>query len=88
MTETAVDAVEVKTGIFEFKSPQERDAGEWLEQHLDCDTIVDDLGKYIVVYAYTTDPAFNGALSDYQQEKYSGQYVLRGISSDGLNSIF
>lgn len=81
-------AIEIRNGIFEFKEPQECDAGQWLEQHLDCDAIVDDKGKRILVYAFTVNPAYNGDLADYRQEKYADQFVLRGISSDGLNSIF
>lgn len=88
MTNMTADAVEIKKGIFEFSHPQEIDAGEWLEEHLDCDAIVDDLGTRIVVYAYTLDPDYNGALSEYQREKYTDRFVLRGISSDGLNCIF
>lgn len=79
---------EIETGIYEFLNPWEVDAGEWLENHLDCDAIIDDLGTKIVVYAYTRNPQFNRKLSDYRKESYSGKTILRGISSVGLNSIF
>ena len=80
--------VESQTGIIEFTNPQEVDAGEWMESHLDCDTIMDDLGQKLLVYAYSREPRYNRALEDYHKLKYSRHLILKGISSDGLNSIF
>lgn len=74
-------------GIIEYEEPVRAEVGPWLEAHLDCDTIVDDLGNDVLVYAYTKDPAFNFALSRYRREKYENQVILRGISSSGLMSI-
>lgn len=82
------NAVEVQKGIFEFESPKEVSTEEWLEEHLDCDTIVDNLGSTIIVYAFTLDPQYNYALKAYRKSrKLDKQHILRGLSSDGLNSL-
>ena len=83
------DVIEAKEGIFEYTSPQKISTEQWANEHLDCNAIIDDLGSYIIVYAFTRDPNYNSALTKYKQEKkYTKQYILRGISSDGLNSLF
>ena len=81
------EATEVQNGIFEFDVPMKIDAGKWANEHLDCDAIIDNLGSTIVVYAFTRESRFNSALSNYRRKKYSGQKILRGISSNGLNSL-
>ena len=81
------DVTEPKKGIFVFLTPQTVDTGKWANEHLDCDAIIDNHGNTIVVYAFTVDPKYNGSLGDFRKEKYSGQKILRGISSNGLNSI-
>ena len=80
-------ATEVQEGIFEFSSPQTIDTGEWANSHLDCDAIIDNHGSTIVVYAYTCKSKYNGALRNYRNTKYKNQKILRGISSNGLNSL-
>ena len=87
---TVTDSVltEPQKGIFEYSHPQEVDTGEWMENHLDCDTIMDDLGQTLLVYAFTREPQYNLELENFQQKKYGKHYILKGISSDGLNSIF
>ena len=83
------DTVEVQEGIFEFLSPQTIGKETWINEHLDCDSIIDDQGNSIVVYAFTIDPKYNYDLEEYKQKgNYSKQYILRGISSDGLSSLF
>ena len=83
------DVFEAREGIFEFKSPQMISTEQWAKEHLDCNAIIDDLGNHIVVYAFTKEPKYNYALSLYKEEKhYTKQFILRGISSDGLNSLF
>ena len=82
------EAVEVQKGIFEFASPKEVDTDRWLEEHLDCDTIADYNGSKIVVYAFTLEPKYNHALKAYRKDKkLDNQHILKGISSDGLNSL-
>ena len=82
------EAVEVQQGIFEFTSPKEVDTDQWLEDHLDCDTIADYNGSKIVVYAFTLDPKYNYALKGYRKtKKLDNQQILKGISSDGLNNL-
>lgn len=82
------DIVEVQQGIFEFTAPKEVDTEQWLEDHLDCDTIADYKGSTIIVYAFTLDPKYNYALEKYKEtKKLDKQHILGGISSDGLNSL-
>ena len=81
-------AKEQQTGIMELNTPQEMDAGKWLEDHLDCDAIVDDHGSRILVYAYATDSAYNHMLYELRNKRYNDHRILRGISSVGLGSIF
>ena len=81
------DAIEAKKGIFVFQTPQTMDTGKWATEHLDCDAIIDNHGSTIVVYAFTVDPKYNGSLGDFRKEKFGKQKILRGISSNGLNSI-
>ena len=64
------------------------DYQEAAEDHLDCDTIADYNGSKIVVYAFTLDPKYNYALKGYRKtKKLDNQQILKGISSDGLNSL-
>lgn len=83
------DTVEVQEGIFEFSHPQMIRKETWINEHLDCDSIIDDQGSSIVVYAFTQDPKYNYDLEEYKRNgNFSKQYILRGISSDGLSSLF
>ena len=83
------DVIEAQEGIFEYTIPQRINAEKWLNEHLDCDAIIDDLGNDFVVYAFTLNPKYNYALRKYKSMKsYTKQYLLRGISSDGLNGLF
>ena len=83
------NVIEAQKGIFEFTSPQEISTELWANEHLDCDAIIDDCGSTIVVYAFTRDPKYNYALQQYKKDKkLVKQYILRGISSDGLNCLF
>ena len=80
--------IEAQEGIFEFVNPQDVDIGEWLENHTDCDAIVDDRpGNRMTVYAYTREPAYNFALSQYQQEHFGNYTILSGIPSYVLNGV-
>lgn len=82
------EAVEVQQGIFEFTTPLEVDTDKWLEEHLDCDTIADYNGNNIIVYAFTLEPKYNHALKAFRKtRKLDSQHILKGISSDGLNSL-
>ena len=81
------DVFESQTGIYEFVKPKTMDTGEWANEHLDCDAIIDYYGSSIVVYAFTIDPEYNSLLGDYRKKKYRNQKILKGISSNGLNSI-
>ena len=87
--ERGVGGVNVRLFIaIQFDSPQKISTELWANEHLDCNAIIDDLGSYIVVYAFTRDPKYNYALTKYKKEKnYTKQFILRGISSDGLNSL-
>ena len=78
-----------ETGIFEYTEPLTISTEEWANSHLDCDAIVDDNGGTIVVYAFTMEPKYNRALEGYKKkQKYANQYILKGVSSDALNSLF
>ena len=83
------DIIEVQEGIFEYKIPREISAEKWLNEHLDCNAIIDNHGDDFIVYAFTRDPKYNFALRKYKNSNnYSKQFLLRGISSDGLNGLF
>ena len=83
------DPIEVQQGIFIYTPPKEVNTGQWLEDHLDCDTIADYNGSTIKVYAFTLDPKYNFALKGYRKRnKLDKQQLLKGISSDGLNSLW
>ena len=83
-----------ETGVNPPPAPESNDwglgyapPGEWANEHLDCDAIIDYYGSSIVVYAFTIDPEYNSLLGDYRKKKYRNQKILKGISSNGLNSI-
>lgn len=83
------DVIEVQEGIFQFSTPQEINAEKWLNEHLDCNAIIDNHGDEFIVYAFTLDPKYNYALKKYKSSNNFGkQFLLRGISSDGLNGLF
>ena len=85
---TMDDITEPQEGIFEYSTPQTVSTELWLNEHLDCDAIIDNYGSTIVVYAFTRDPNFNYELKQYKKKRnYNAQHILRGISSDGLNSL-
>ncbi|MCR5788902.1 MAG: hypothetical protein K6G83_03355 [Lachnospiraceae bacterium] len=80
--------IETQTGIFEYTTPQTISTEKWINEHLDCNAIIDNQGSTIVVYAFTQDPKYNHALGEYfKQKNFKNQHILRGISSDGLNSL-
>ena len=86
---STMNVVEAQEGIFEFTSPQKINAEKWLREHLDCNAIIDDLGNDLIVYAFTREPKYNYSLKKFKaKNNYSKQYLLRGISSDGLNGLF
>lgn len=60
------DVIEAQEGIFEYTVPQRINAEKWLNEHLDCDAIIDDLGIDFVVYAFTLNPKYNYALGKYK----------------------
>ena len=79
---------EPETGIFEYTPPQTISKERWINEHLDCDAIIDNLGQNIVVYAFTRNPEYNYNLSVYYKKKnYTTQHILMGISSNGLSSL-
>lgn len=80
---------EPETGIFEYNPPRTISKEKWMNEHLDCDAIIDNMGSMIVVYAFTNNPEYNYLLSEYRKKRsYKQQHILMGISSDGLNSLF
>ena len=82
------DVIEKQEGIFEFSNPQKIRTETWANEHLDCNAIIDYLGNDIIVYAFTRDPKYNYALTKYKKAgRYNKQTILRGISSDRLNSL-
>ena len=86
--EVTVEITEPQEGIFEFTIPQKIGTEKWAREHLDCDAIIDNLGNYIIVYAFTRNPRFNFALEGFKRKNnFNKQHILRGISSDGLNSL-
>lgn len=57
------DVIETQEGIFEFTSSQKISTEKWVNEHLDCDVIIDNLGSSIIVYSLTLNPEYNYALS-------------------------
>ena len=83
------EIIERQEGIYEFEKPKKINTETWLNEHLDCNAIIDYLGEDVVVYAFTIDPKYNYALKKYKsKQNYEKQHLLRGISSDGLNGLF
>ena len=78
---------EPETGIIEYTTPQEVDAGEWIGTHIDCDTIIEDLGDRLLVYAFATNPHYNKALLSYKRHKYGNLCILKGVSENAIGSL-
>ena len=76
-------------GIFVFDEPQEVDAGKWAKEHLDCDTIIDDLRTTpeLVVYAYAKTKAANRTLEAFRDQNYPEKHILCGLPHEALYSI-
>ena len=71
------NVTEPQTGIFEYTTPQTISTETWINEHLDCNAIIDNHGSTIVVYAFTLDPKYNHALGEYRKKKnYKNQHIL------------
>lgn len=79
----AVPAGNAWPGVFVLKEPQVVNASQWMEDHLDCNTIMDDLGEILVVYAFVEEQRCNGVLASYWDENQPMQshHILHGIPS-------
>ena len=85
---TEPEAEEASEGIMVYKRPQTVDLGLWSENHLDLDAIYNEEGGKAVIYAYSKSKDFNGKLRSYRKSNFKDQFILKGVSSNGLNSIF
>lgn len=77
-------------GVVIFDEPLEVDYAEWVENHLDCDSIT--TGKHlpdgkICIIAYATSEEYNDELVKLSIEKYSEYPILCGVSSKEVNYI-
>ena len=82
------DVKEELEGIMVYMQPQIVDLGLWTENHLDVDAIYSEEDGKAVIYAFSKSKAYNSKLRAYRQANYKNQVILKGVSSDGLNSIF
>lgn len=80
-----------KNGIIYFKEPYKISFNKWLENHLDCDSVVKNQRQYspigeIICYAKNKDYNFQlqAAYSEMDSDMYA---LLRCISTEEVNSI-
>ncbi len=74
-------------GILFLDQPTEVDLGEWMDEHMDCDSFIikNDNPLKLTVVAVSTDKKYNPNL-----EKLRSQYkggILRGLTSQEVNTI-
>ncbi len=76
-------------GVIVLDEPIEVDTGKWIEDHIECDTIKEDVaqGLRMIVFAYANSPAANTALEKYRDENMRGRKILKGLSKYAFASI-
>lgn len=79
---------EESEGIMVYIHPQVVDLGLWTEHHLDVDAIYNEEDGKRVIYAFSKSKEYNGKLRSYRRTYFKNQFILKGVSSNGLNSIF
>ncbi len=79
---------ETSEGIMVYKQPQTVDLGLWSENHLDVDAIYNEKDGKAVIYAFSKSKEYNSKLRSYRKINFKDQFILKGVSSNGLNSIF
>lgn len=80
-----------KNGIIYFREPYKINFSQWLENHLDCDSVVKSQINYSPIgeiVCYAKNKNYNIQL----QEDYAGMYLevyalLRCMSTEEVNSI-
>ena len=82
------DAEEASEGIMVYKQPQTVALGLWSENHLDIDAIYNEEDGKVVIFAFSKSKDYNSKLRTYRKTNYKDQFILKGVSSNGLNSIF
>lgn len=82
------DAEEASEGIMVYKQPQTVDLGLWSENYLDVDAIYNEEDGKAVIFAFSKSKDYNSKLRSYRKITYKDQFILKGVSSNGLNSIF
>ena len=75
--------------IVVLESPIEVDTGEWIENHIECDTVVENISQGIrmLVYAYADSPEGNISLKKFRDEKMKGKKILKGLSRYAFTSF-
>ena len=79
---------EPSEGIIVYEEPQVVDLSVWTEHHLDVDAIYSEEDGKPVIYAFSKNRQFNNKLRIYMKANYVGKFILKGVSSDALNSFF
>ena len=82
------DVKEETEGIMVYIKPQIVDLGLWTENHLDVDAIYNEEDGKPIIYAFSKNKNYNSKLRSYRRTRFKEQFILKGVSSDGLNSIF
>ena len=82
------DVKEESEGIMVYITPQVVDLGLWTENHLDVDAIYKEEDGKSVIYAFSKSKNYNSKLRSYRKTNFRDLVILKGVSSDGLNSIF
>lgn len=79
-----------QAGVVIFDEPLEVRFVEWIENHADCDCILDDeltTADTLFVIAYASSKEFNEDLIKLNLEKYPNNSILKGVSSQEVNYI-
>ena len=80
-----------KNGVIYFREPYKINFTQWLESHLDCDSVVKSQMQYSPmgeVICYAKDKKYNVRLQEEFAEMDSNLYaLLRCLSTEEINSI-
>ena len=82
------DVKEASEGIMVYLTPQVVDLDLWTENHLDVDAIYNEKDGKSVIYALSKSKSYNSKLRSFRRTNFKDLFILKGVSSDGLNSIF
>ncbi len=80
---------EIRDGIVFFEKPYKVRSGNWLGEHLDCDSLYfrDANSRELNIVCYASEEKYNEALSELRDIIYPELKLLRGVGKEEVDCI-